>query len=148
MEKQKVIFQHDNDPKHTASSVKEWLSNQEFEAVKWPAQSPDLNPIENMWALLKKRLYRDYERPPKGMIEHWERIAETWYKITKEDCQKVVDAMYDHCQQAIVKKGHWIDYWLEIIGNKVKFLTTRKSVPMHLSFSNHHHSMPRATRGI
>jgi len=110
IEKQKMIFQHDNDPKHTAGSVKEWLSNQEFEVMKWPAQSPDLNPIENMWATLKKRLYRDYERPPKGIIEHWERIAETWYKITKEECQKVIDTMPDRCRQVITKKGYWIDY--------------------------------------
>jgi len=110
IEKQAMIFQQDNDPKHTAASVKEWLSSQEFEVMEWPAQSPDLNPIENMWAILKNRLYRDYERPPKGMIEHWERIAETWYKITKEECQKVIDTMPDRCQQVIAKKGYWIDY--------------------------------------
>ena len=110
IEKQKVIFQHDNDPKHTAGSVKEWLSNQEFEVMRWPAQSPDLNPIENMWALLKQRLYRNYETPPKGMIEHWERIGQTWYQITKEECQKVIDTMPDRCQQVIAKNGYWIAY--------------------------------------
>lgn len=107
---QNAIFQHDNDPKHTANSVKEWLSGQEFDVIEWPAQSPDLNPIENMWALLKLRLYRDYERPPKGMIEHWERIGETWYKITKDECQNMIDTMPDRCQQVIAKKGYWIGY--------------------------------------
>lgn len=110
IERGSMIFQQDNDPKHTAASVKEWLSSQEFKVMGWPAQSPDLNPIENMWAILKERLYRNYERPPKGMIEHWERIAETWYKITKEECQKVIDTMPDRCQQVIAKKGYWIDY--------------------------------------
>jgi len=105
-----VIFQHDNDPKHTAGSVKEWLSKQKFEVMKWPAQSPDLNPIENMWALLKNRLYRNYETPPKGMIEHWDRIHITWYAITKEECQKVINTMPDRCKQVIAKKGYWIDY--------------------------------------
>ena len=110
MDKQRIIFQHDNYPKHTALSVKKWLSNQEFNVLDWPAQSPDLNPIENLWAILKQRLYRNYDRPPRGMIEHWERIKETWYKINKEECQKVIDTISDRCRQVIAKKGYWIDY--------------------------------------
>jgi transposase len=110
LDQDKMIFQHDNDPKHTASIVKEWLANQPFEVLKWPAQSPDINPIENMWALLKLRLYRDYEKPPKGMNEHWERIHETWYKITKEECRKVIETMPERCRQVIKAKGYWIDF--------------------------------------
>jgi transposase len=108
--KQKMIFQHDNDPKHTAGNIKNWLAKQEFKVMEWPAQSPDLNPIENMWALLKQRLYRNYEQPPKGMNEHWERIHETWYKITKEECQKVIGTMHKRCKEVIKMKGHWINY--------------------------------------
>src|SRR5262249_50686011 len=42
MDATRVIFQHDNDPKHKAKSVQEWLSEQPFEVLEWPPQSPDL----------------------------------------------------------------------------------------------------------
>lgn len=105
-----VIFQHDNDPKHTAKLVTKWLGKQNFGVLDWPSQSPDLNPIENMWSLLKKRLYSEYNHPPKGMVEHWERVWSTWYKISKEECQKVISTMPKRCMDVIKAKGLWINY--------------------------------------
>ena len=54
--------------------------------MPWPAQSPDLNPIENMWRLLKIRL-NEYDTAPKGMNDIWDRTQEIWYdKITAGEC--------------------------------------------------------------
>ena len=49
-------FMQDNDPKHTARSVKNWLAAEQIKVLEWPAQSPDLNPIENLWNDVKVQI--------------------------------------------------------------------------------------------
>lgn len=54
------IFMHDNAPIHTAHIIRDWIIENGINVMIWPPYSPDLNPIENLWALLKKELYRLY----------------------------------------------------------------------------------------
>ena len=75
-----IIFQQDNDPKHTSRKAKEWLREHGFEVMVWPAQSPDLNPIEHLWFLLKRRLAA-YPEPAKGILDLWERIHKSGTRL-------------------------------------------------------------------
>jgi transposase len=87
-----VIFQQDNARVHSSNSMKKWFSKQPFGVLFWHAQSPYLNPIENMWAILKRKL-NQYDTPPKGILELWSRVEETFPSITVDDCKKLIESM-------------------------------------------------------
>ncbi|KAI4892849.1 hypothetical protein NFI96_022928, partial [Prochilodus magdalenae] len=81
------VFQHDNDPKHTARITKEWLRKKHFKILEWPSQSPDLNPIENLRRELKLRV----SQPQPGNLADLEKICvEEWVRIPAAVCANLV----------------------------------------------------------
>ena len=101
------VFQHDNDPKHTAKATKEWLKKKHIKVLEWPSQSPDLNPIENLWRELKDRVAK---RQP-GNLNDLEKICkEEWDKIPPEMCANLVANYKKRLTSVIANKGFSTKY--------------------------------------
>jgi len=75
----------------------------------WPAQSPDLNPIEHLWWHLKRRL-GEYEIEPKGMQELWERVEHEWNAIPPQVCINYIDSMRRRVSAVLKARGGYSKY--------------------------------------
>ncbi len=100
-------FQQDNATSHTAFYTKSFFKKERIKTLNWPARSPDLNPIENLWSVLKRRVYA---RNPKGTMELEEYINEEWEKIPDRTVRSLVESMDDRIEMLIESEGEAIDY--------------------------------------
>ena len=108
-EVEEVIYQHDNAPAHTAKQTTQWLQDNGFEVLTWPAQSPDLNPIEHLWSHLKRQLAA-YDTPPNGVLELWERVQVVWEGIGPKVCQDLIDSMPKRVAAVLKARGGHTKY--------------------------------------
>ena len=99
-----IIFQQDNDPKHTSKKATAALEDLGLEVLDWPPQSPDLNPIEELWRVLKLRL-GNYKTMPAGVEELWERIQKEWQEIPTSLVVTLIESMPARIRAVIRAKG-------------------------------------------
>ncbi len=85
------IFQQDLAPAHTAKSTKSWLNDHGVGVLDWPAISPDLNPIENLSGIVKRKM-----RDPQ---------CRTWTSIPPQQCHKLITSMPRRIEAVIKAKG-------------------------------------------
>lgn len=104
-----IIFQQDNDSKHTSKVAKKCFKKLGLELLQWPAQSPDLNPIEHLWLYLKKQLGK-YPEPPKSQAELWERVEKEWEAIPASKCQELIASMPKRVAAVLKAKGGYVKY--------------------------------------
>ena len=76
------IFQQDNASCHTAKLTKNWMARERISLLDWPAQSPDLNPIEHLWDKLGRQLGC---RAFPNNEELWQYLQEQWQLIPRPD---------------------------------------------------------------
>ncbi len=102
------IFQQDLAPAHTAKS---WFNDHGVTVLDWPANSPDLNPIENLWGIVKRKM-RDTR--PNNADDLKAAIKETWASIPPQQCHKLITSMPRWIEAVIKAKGAPTKYWVHI----------------------------------
>ena len=77
--------------------------------MDWPAQSPDLNPIEHLWVHLKRQLAA-YPTPSSGINKLWECTQREWKAIDTAVVQNLIESMPRRVAEVIRAKGGYTDY--------------------------------------
>ena len=104
----KLVFQQDNAPCHTAKKVKKFFTEKKIKVLKWPANSPDLKIIENIWRILKFKLNRIPIRSKAALIVEAKAIWKLY--INKYLINKLLESMPRRIQAVIDNKGYNCKY--------------------------------------
>lgn len=97
----------DNDPKHKSKKTLEFFNRQHFLVLDWPSNSPDLNPIENLWNIVKNNVEK---RRPQNINELKQMMVEEWNAIPTKILKNLAMSMTTRCKLCIEAKGERIKY--------------------------------------
>lgn len=97
------IFQQDSAPCHTSKKMKEFFTEHNITVLDWPGNSPDLNPIENLWYIMAKKVQA---RHPKNKRDLKEAVIHVWnHELTTELGQSLIESMPRRCSAVIKSRG-------------------------------------------
>ena len=103
------IFQQDGATCHTSKESMKFLKQNGIKTTIWPAKSPDLNPIENVWGWMVKDIY--FGKPAyKNVKELKDAIYDSWKRMPDEIVDKVIDSMPRRMRDVIQANGKSINY--------------------------------------
>ena len=83
----RAVFQHDNDPKHTFKTTSALLKRLRVKVMDWPSMSPDLNSIEHLWGVIKRKV-----ECAKSQISI-SSVTSSWKSIPVATCEALVNSM-------------------------------------------------------
>ena len=101
------IFQHDNDPKHAAGIVTNWLNSNGIQPLKWPPFPSDLNPIEHLWDEIERTMKKEQPKNEKDLKECLTRV---WKGIEITVLKNLVDSVPNRLNEVIRMKGYPTKY--------------------------------------
>lgn len=105
-------FMHDGAPCHRNAEVTSFLAEEEIKVMSWPAQSPDLNPIENLWHILKVKFHERFtdircslSKSQSAMEKYGDILREVWGEINRDIVGNLVRSMPGRVQAVIEANG-------------------------------------------